>query len=74
MNNLDLLGSINIGIEEDRYPHLKQMKIKPLKYQEFSNKKTRVAVFYSITKDSVNYDELYERFLDVSEEVIRIGL
>lgn len=32
-------GNIIMGIEEDRYPHLKEIKIKPLRYYRIGNKK-----------------------------------
>ena len=54
-------GNIVMGIEEDRYPHLKKMQTKPLRYEQIGNKKTNVAVFYSAAKDDVNYGELYYR-------------
>lgn len=67
-------GDIIIGIEEDRYPHLEEMRIKPSAYAMIGNKEVRTAVFYSTTKQSANYEELYERFLLVCEEVMRLGL
>ncbi|MGO4926870.1 DUF7225 domain-containing protein [Streptococcus alactolyticus] len=67
-------GNIIMGIEEDRYPHLKEMSIKPLRYDQIGNKKVNTAVFYSATKNSVNYVELYECFMSVCEEVMKLGL
>jgi hypothetical protein len=67
-------GNIIIGIEEERYPHLKEMKIKPLRYDIIGNKKINTAVFYSTTKSNINYGELYESFLDVCEEVMKLGM
>ncbi|MDD5792117.1 MAG: hypothetical protein PUD22_06020 [Erysipelotrichaceae bacterium] len=67
-------GKIVMGIEEDRYPHLKQMQIKPLRYDQIGNKKINVAVFYSAPKTYLNYKDLYEKFIDVCEEVMRLGL
>lgn len=67
-------GNITMGIEENRYPHLKEMAVKPLRYVQIGNKKEQIAVFYSTTKGSVNYAELYESFLNVCEEVMRLGL
>lgn len=67
-------GNIIMGIEEDRYPHLKEMSIKPLRYDQIGNKKVNTAVFYSATKNSVNYDELYEYFMSVCEQVMKLGL
>ena len=67
-------GDIIMGIEEDRYSHLKEMSIKPLRYAQIGNKKVSTAVFYSTNKSSVDYGELYEKFISVCEEVMRLGL
>ena len=67
-------GNIVMGIEEDRYPHLKEMNISPLRYDQVGNKKVKIAVFYSAHKTYVNYGELYEKFIQVCEEVMRLGL
>ncbi len=67
-------GNIMMGIEEDRYPHLKEMEIKPLRYSQIGNKKVDTAIFYSTTKNSINYSELHENFMNVCEEVMRLGL
>ena len=67
-------GNIVMGIEADRYPHLKEMQIKPLRYAQVGNKKVSTAVFYSANKNTVNYSELYNKFIDVCEEVMRLGL
>lgn len=67
-------GKIMVGIEEDKYSHLDQMRTKPLSYEKIGNKKINTAIFYSTTKSNVNYDELYENFIHVCEEVIRLGL
>ena len=67
-------GDIILGIEEDRYHSLKKMEISPLRYTQIGNKKNRVAVFYSSPKIYVNYRELYEKFIQVCEEVMRLGL
>ena len=63
-----------MGIEETRYPHLKEMQIKPLRYAQIGNKKVDVAIFYSATKSSINYSELREGLMNVCEEVMRLGL
>lgn len=63
-----------MGIEEDRYPHLKEIKIKPLRYSRIGNKKIDTAVFYSTTKESIDYGELHENFINVCEEVMRLRL
>lgn len=65
-------GSIVMGIERDRYTGLKDME--PLRYIQLGNKKTDVAVFFESTKASLDYDVLYKRFMDVCEEVMKIGL
>lgn len=64
-------GRIVMGIEKDRYDGLKNMK--PLRYTQVGNKKVDVAVFYESTKEKLNYDDLYNKFIDVCEEVMRIG-
>ena len=67
-------GNIVLGIEESRYSHLKEMRLSPLRYSKLGNKKENVAVFYETTKSSLKYKELREKFLAVSEEVMRLGL
>ena len=67
-------GDIIMGIEEDRYSHLKEMSIKPLRYAQIGNKKVSTAVFYSTNKSSVDYGELYEKFISVCEEIMRLGV
>lgn len=63
---------IVMGIERTRYPHLKNMN--PLRYTKIANKKDDVAIFFESTKTSLDYDALYNKFMDVCEEVMRIGL
>lgn len=53
---------------------VKEMSIKPLRYAHVGNKKEQIAVFYSTTKSSIDFVELYENFLNVCEEVMRLGL
>ena len=65
-------GNIIIGIEADRYPHLHKMK--PLRNELIGNKKVNVAVFYSVSKNSVNYNSLYDKFIEISEVVMKLGL
>ncbi len=60
--------SIVMGIEKERYPKLKQMN--PIRYTQLGNKKTDVAVFFESRKDQLNYDQLYNAFIDVSEQVM----
>ena len=64
-------GSIVMGIEEKRYPHLNQMK--PLRYKQIGNKRENVAVFYETLKDRIDYAVLYERFIS-AEEIMALGL
>ena len=63
---------IFIGIEVDRYPHINKMK--PLRREAFGNRKTDIAIFYETTKDKIDFNELYNKFISVSEEVMSIGL
>ena len=65
-------GKIVIGIEEQRYKYIKQMK--PKKYTQLGNKSDRVAIFYETYKDNVDYSELYNEFIKVSDEVFSLGL
>ena len=67
-------GNIVMGIEANRYPHLREMQIKPLRYEQIGKKKVSIAVFYSTNKSNVNYNELYDKFIDTCEEVMRLGL
>ena len=65
-------GRIVLGIEENRYAHMHEMQ--PKKYTKIGNKADRVAVFYETNKDSIDYYELYNAFMDVCDEVFRLGL
>ena len=66
-------AKIVIGIEEHpEYQYLKKMK--PLKHEKIGNKKIDVAVFYETTKDHIDYAKLHERFITVSEEVMRLSM
>ena len=64
-------GEIIVGIEENRYPQIKEMS--PLDLISVGRKKTKVAMFYKTTKHSINYIELYDRFISVCEEVMSIS-
>lgn len=66
--------NIYIGIEEDRYAHLNEMEIKPLEYLQLGNKNKNVAIYYSTSKRNIDYAELYNNFINVCEEVMRLGL
>lgn len=68
------IQNIILGIEKDRYPHLTQMKLKPLHYLTIGNKKVDVAVYFSSAKANINYKKLYNAFMDVCEEVMSLGL
>ena len=63
-----------MGIGEDRYPRLKEMSIKSLRYDKIGNKKVNTAVFYSATENSVNYSDFYECFIWGCTEVMKLGL
>ncbi len=67
-------GEIIVGIEADRYPHLDVMQIEPEEYSWIGNKKVDIAEFYRTHKSILYYDDLYECFLCVCEEVMRLGL
>lgn len=67
-------GKVVMGIEKERYSHLKDIQIKTLGYKMIGNKTSSVAVFYEKEKDNVNCRELYEIFIAVCEEVMRLGL
>lgn len=63
---------ILMGIEKDRYKFIKQMS--PLRYEKFKNRKTEMAVFYETMREKIDYTELCEKFIEVSEQVMRLGL
>lgn len=63
---------IVLGIEKDRYQHSSEMR--SLKDKKIGNRKLAIAVFYEIDFESIDYDDLYEKFITVSEEVMRLGL
>ena len=65
-------GKIIMGIEADRYPHLDKMK--PISYKDIGGRDVKIAVFYETTKNTLNYVELYDTFLDVAEQVMRLGV
>ncbi len=62
--------SVVMGIEKERYPKLKQME--PRRYTQLGNKRTEVAVFFQASKENINYEKLYNAFIDVSEQVMRL--
>ena len=61
--------NIITGIEENRYPYLKELTINSLRYDQIENKKVNIAVFYLATKYSVNYRDLYDCFMSVCNEI-----
>jgi hypothetical protein len=63
-------STIIIGIEKNRYSHLPQMM--PIRYGKFGRKE-EVAIFYEKAKDKLDYAELYEKFISISEEVLHLG-
>ena len=65
-------NTIVMGIEENRYPYLDKMS--PIKYEKIGNKKIRIAVFYESDAESVDYEELYESFINTAETVMKLGL
>ena len=67
-------GNVIMGIEEDRYPCLKEMPIKSLRNDKIGNKKVNTAVFCSATENSVNYSDFYECFMSGCKEVMKLGL
>ena len=69
-------GQIIIGIEAERYKmhtgkNISEMN--PIRMKKFSNKKTDVAIFYQTSRDRIDYSELYEKFVGVSEEYVRLN-
>ncbi len=65
-------GNIVMGIERNRYPKLNQMK--PIRFAQLGNKKTDVAVFYESSKNDIDFGALYEEFIKISEEVMKLGI
>ena len=65
-------SKIVLGIEEGRYSHLDEMQ--PLKTEAIGKKDRYVAVFYECDKNNIDYKELYEHFVSVSEQVMDLGL
>lgn len=65
-------GNIVLGIEKGRYPYLNEMTIKPVKTDKLGS--LDMHYFYSTNVHAVDYSELYERFICLCEEVMRLGL
>ena len=66
-------GDVVMGIEEDRYSHLKELP-GIIGYVQMENKKMRVASFYESTKDNIDYEIIWTRFIDISEKIMELGL
>lgn len=65
-------AKIIVGIEKERYPHLDKMN--PIKIEEVGKKDRYVAIFYECNKNNIDYKELYEHFISISEQVINLGV
>ncbi len=65
-------GNIVMGIEDYRYPYIDQMK--PIIHKFVGNKQDKVAVFYETTKSTLNYKDLYNHFVDVAEQIMKLGV
>ncbi len=63
-------GKIVMGIEKHRFPHLHEMKYEGLK--EIPGK-DEVAWFYQTIEERLDYAELYEKFVSVAEEIMRLS-
>ena len=64
-------GIIVIGIQRHRYPHLSKMK--PLRDKIVPGKQ-EVAVFYSTIIERIDYPAMYEKFMGIAEQIIRLGM
>ncbi|MCR4615835.1 MAG: hypothetical protein K5756_06780 [Clostridiales bacterium] len=71
-NGKIIMGIENIGANESRYPYISQMK--PITYKYVGNKKYKVAVFYETTKETIDCGELYDNFIDIAEQIMRLGV
>lgn len=67
-------GDIVLGIEEGRYPYLNDMQMKPTRFERVGKRKNRIAVYYSTKKEDLGYEILYEKFISICEEVMRLGV
>ena len=63
---------IVLGIEEARYPHLNEME--QIKTEAIGKKDRNVAIFYECSKNSIDYKNLYDKFMSVSQQVMELGL
>ena len=69
-------GQIIIGIEAKRYKEHTGRNVNemhPQRMKNFDGKNRIVAVFYQTLKENLNYNELYEKFMNVSEEYVRLN-
>ena len=48
--------------------------MEPIRTTAIGKKDRYVAVFYECNKDNINYEELYNKFITVSERVVELGL
>ena len=65
-------AKIILGIEKDRYKHIDEMTY--IDEQAIGNKNSQVAIFYECPKDGIDYRELYDVFMSVSQRVMELGL
>ena len=65
---------IIIGIEEGLYPLVNDMQMKPIRFERVGKRKNRIAIYYSTNKEILNYADLYENFIAICEEVMRLGV
>ena len=63
---------IVLGIEANRYHSLE--KLRPYTLRELPGKNVKIAVFYECRKPDTDYQTLYQKFIALSEEIMRIGL
>ena len=66
-------SKIVLGIEKSRYSHLDKMS-SAIRVEEIGKKGRDVAIFYQCDKGNIDYLELYEKFITVSSEVMKLGL
>ena len=48
--------------------------MQPIRTVAIGKQDRYVAVFYEIQKDNIDYHELYNKFMDVSQQVMELGL
>lgn len=67
-------GQIILGMEEGRYNHQKKIEIKPKEIKSVGKNRANVIVYYSTNKRTVDYKILYNKFIELCDEVSRLGL